>query len=113
MSLGLAILACALAAGTCHAAADPGVTSFAVRVDAPAGSLVRLRAVDVPRGWIASFCTPHVCSPFHVTLPVRTGTAAIQLSYVREDARAGALRRLHVVAGGAGERAGAQRRVVL
>jgi hypothetical protein len=58
---------------------------------------VQLRAVDVPRGWIASFCTPHVCSPFHVTLPVHTGTAAIQLSYVREDGRAGALRRPHVV----------------
>jgi hypothetical protein len=97
MSLGLAILSCALAAGTCHAAADPGVTSFAVRITAPAGSLVRLRAVEVPRGWIASFCTPHVCSPFRVTLPVHTGTAAIQLSYVREDSHAGALRRPHVV----------------
>jgi hypothetical protein len=113
MSLGLAILSCALAAGTCHAAADPGVTSFAVRVGAPAGSVVQLRAVDVPRGWIASFCTPHVCSPFHVTLPVHAGTAAIQLSYVREDARAGALHRLHVIAGSSGERADAQRRVVL
>ncbi len=97
MSLALAILSCALAAGTCHPSADPGVTSFAVRVGAPAGSVVRLRAVDVPRGWIASFCTPHVCSPFHVTLPVRSGTAAIQLSYVRADSHAGALRRPHVV----------------
>jgi hypothetical protein len=74
---------------------------------------VRLRALDVPRGWIASFCTLHVCSPFHVTLPVRTGAAAIQLSCVREDARAGALQRLHVAAGSAGQRADAQRRAVL
>jgi hypothetical protein len=113
MSLGLAILSCALATGTCHAAADPGVTSFAERVGAPAGSVVHLRAVDVTRGWIAAFCTSHVCSPFHVTLPDHSGTAAIQLSYVREDARAGALRRLHVAVTSAGERADAQRRVVL
>jgi hypothetical protein len=83
MPVGLAILSCALAAGTCHAAADPGVRSYAVRVTAPAGSLVRLTARDVPRGWIASFCTPRVCSPFRVTLPLRTGTGTIQLSYAR------------------------------
>jgi len=96
MSLGLAILSCALAAGTCHAAADPGVTSYAVRVAAPAGSTVRLNALDVPRGWIASFCTPHVCSPFRVTFRLRSGTGAIQLSYVRSGAHAQPLRRPHV-----------------
>lgn len=95
MILGVAVLSCALVAGTCHAAADPGVTSYAVRVTAPAGSTVRLRAVDVPAGWVASFCTPRVCSPFAVRLPVRTGTAAIQLSYVRTSGSA-AFRRPHV-----------------
>ena len=83
MPLGIAIVSCALAAGTCHAAADPGVTSYAVRVTAPVRSQVRLSARDVPAGWIASFCTPRVCSPFRVTLPVRTGSASIQISYVR------------------------------
>lgn len=98
MSLGLAILSCAVAAGTCHASADPGVTSYAVRVEAPAGSIVRLSALDVPRGWIASFCTPRVCSPFHVTLPVRNGTGTIQISYVRSAAHAAALRSVRVEA---------------
>jgi hypothetical protein len=96
MSLGLAILSCAVAAGTCHASADPGVTSYAVQVQAPAGSVVRLSALDVPRGWIASFCTPRVCSPFHVALPVRAGTGTIQISYVRSDAGAKALRTIRV-----------------
>jgi len=91
MSLGLAILSCALSAGTCHAGA-PGVRAFAVRVTAPAGTLVRLSALDVPRGWSASFCTPRVCSPFRVTLPLRTGTGTIQLSYVRAVAGAAPLR---------------------
>jgi hypothetical protein len=95
MALGVAIVACALAAGTCHAAAGPGVTSYAVRVKAPAHSIVRLRAVDVPAGWLASFCTPHLCSPFAVSLPVRTGVAAIQISYVRQTGTA-SLRRPHV-----------------
>jgi hypothetical protein len=113
MTVGLAILSCALAGATCHAAADPGVTSYAVRVHAPAGSIVRLSAVDVPRGWIASFCTPSVCSPFHVSLPVHAGTGTIQLSYVRSDERARVLRSLHVTAGGSAGRADARRSVVL
>ena len=113
MTLGLAILACSLAAGTCHAAADPGVTSYAVRVHAPAGTIVRLRALDVPRGWTASFCTPHVCSPFHVALPLRTGTGTIQLSYVRSGGIAHPLRALHVAARTTSERADARRSVML
>ena len=113
MTLGLAILACSLAAGTCHAAADPGVTSYAVRVRAPAGAIVRLSALEVPRGWVASFCTPHVCSPFHVTLPVRDGTGTIQLSYVRSAAQAGPLRTLHVRARAASVHADARRDVTI
>jgi hypothetical protein len=111
MTLGLAILACSLAAGTCHATADPGVISYAVRVRAPAGAIVRLSALDVPRGWTASFCTAHVCSPFRVALPVRNGSAAIQLSYARSAAVAGRLRALHVAANTTGERADARRSV--
>jgi len=103
MSLGLAILSCALAAGTCHAGA-PGVRAYAVRVSAPEGSLVRLSALDVPRGWIASFCTPRVCSPRHVTVPVNGGSAAIQLSYAPLASAPAPLRELHVAA-----RAGAGR----
>jgi hypothetical protein len=96
--LGLAILSCALAAGTCHAVADPGAKSFAVRVNAPAGTLVHLRALDVPRGWIASFCTPRICAPFHVSFRLRERGDAIQLTYVPTGADAAPLRAPHVTA---------------
>ena len=96
MTLGLAILTCALAAGTCHASADPGVRSYAVRVHGPAGSTAHLVARDVPRGWIASFCTARVCSPFHVALPLHGGTGTIQLSYARTGVTAGVLGTPHV-----------------
>ena len=112
MTLAVAILTCALAAGTCHAAADPGVRSYAVRVQAPPGAIVRLNAPGVPRGWTAAFCTPHVCSPFHVVLPVRGGTATIQLSYVPLAARPAALAAARVTASIPGARAGAQRSIL-
>jgi hypothetical protein len=111
--LGLAILSCALAAGTCRPVADPGAKSFAVRVDAPPGTIVRLAALDVPHGWIASFCTPHICSPFHVSLPVRGGRGTIQISFVPTGASAPRLRALHVSAGTPAGRADARRTVLL
>jgi hypothetical protein len=98
MPLALAIISCALAAGTCHAAASPDVRSYAVRVTAPAGAVVGLRALDVPRGWTASFCTPRVCSPQHVSLAIGAGAGLIQLSYVQTVARAEPLRVLRVAA---------------
>lgn len=111
MTLGVAILSCALAAGTCHAAADPASRLYAVRVTAPPGNAVRLSALDVPRGWIASFCTPRVCSPFHVTLPAGSGRATIQVSYIPQSAQALPLRALHVAARAGAARSDARRTV--
>jgi hypothetical protein len=111
--LGLAILSCTLAAGTCHPVADPAAKSFAVRVDGPAGAVVRLTAQDVPRGWIASFCTAHICSPFHVSLPLREGSGTIQISFVPATRDAAPLRTLHVSASAGTGRADARRPVLL
>jgi hypothetical protein len=58
--------------------------------------MVRLRALDVPPGWLASFCTPRVCSPFAVSLPVGAGVATIQISYVRQTGSA-PVRAPHVI----------------
>jgi hypothetical protein len=81
-----------------------------VRVTAPAATTVRLTARDVPRGWIASFCTPRVCSPFHVVLPARGGAGTIQISYIRSDANAAPLRVLDVGADTARDHADARAR---
>jgi hypothetical protein len=110
MTLGLAFLSCALAAGTCHPA-GPDTRAYALRVTAPAGTAVGLTALDVPPGWIASFCTPRVCSPHRVTLPAGSGRVAIQLSYVRERSDAPPLRHLHV-AGSDGDARGDARLAV-
>ncbi len=109
MTLAVAILTCAVAAGTCHAVADPGAASFAVRVEAPPGAVVRLRALDVPRGWTASFCTPRICSPSKVALALRGRTGTIQISYVPGAANAAPLRTLHVSASSPAGRVDARR----
>jgi hypothetical protein len=84
-----------------------------VRVTAPAGSVVRLSALDVPRGWTASFCTARVCSPGHVSLTVHARSATIQVSYIQTGARAEPLRRLHLIARTRANFAGARRSAVL
>lgn len=109
--LGLAILSCSLAAGTCHPVTAPGAESFAVRIAAAPGSVVRLSALDVPRGWIASFCTPHVCAPFHVSFPIRSGTGTIALSFVPAAAHAAPLRTVHVSARSNASRSDARKAV--
>lgn len=108
MSLGLAIVSCALAAGACHPSGAPGTQAVAVRVDAPAGSTVELRALDVPRGWIASFCTARTCTPGHTSLRLRSGAAAVGVSYIPGGANAAPLRALHLAATAAGARADAR-----
>jgi len=102
MALGLTVLSCALIAGACHPAAAPGTRSYVVRVSAPAtAATVRLSALEVPRGWIAWFCTASVCSPYRVTLALRAGVGTAQLSYAPTGAGGPRLQRLHVVARGA------------
>jgi hypothetical protein len=46
---------------------------------------VRLHVSGVASGWLAAFCTPHVCSPqrINVTLP-SSGLAIVQFELIRE-----------------------------
>lgn len=80
----------------------PDTVKFAVRVRGAAGAPVRLRAVGVPRGYIASFCTPRVCSRDRVDLVVGlSGRERIELQFIKNEATALAPTRVKVEAAGA------------
>ncbi len=60
-----------------------GTTRFSVNVSGKAGQTVRLRALGVPTGFIASFCTPHLCAPFSVSFALPTsGRESIELQLI-------------------------------
>lgn len=53
------------------------------------GTSLDLRATGLPDGWVASFCTPHICSPFHYTMQLdRTGNGTIEFQAIRVNERA-------------------------
>jgi hypothetical protein len=67
----------------------PGTAKFAVDVSGESGQAVRLRAVGVPRGYIASFCTRRVCAPFNVSFALpESGRESIELQLIENVAGA-------------------------
>lgn len=65
----------------------PSTVKFAVRVSGHAGANVALRAVGVPSGFIASFCTRLVCSRDRVALVLpASGRDLIELQYIENVA---------------------------
>ncbi len=77
--------------------AVPASRSFALAVHGAPRAHVHLRAVAVPNGFIASFCTPRICAPFAVPLTLdASGGAAIELQIVRNDEHAPAPRTVRV-----------------
>jgi stage V sporulation protein SpoVS len=67
----------------------PGTAKFAVHVQGVPGSAVRLRALQVPRGYIASFCTDRVCAPRSVTFKLPpAGKQTIELQLVENTTNA-------------------------
>jgi peroxiredoxin len=54
-----------------------------------AGKTVALRAAGVPKGWIASFCSDRVCSPFQVSVAIpQSGVKVIEFQLVPPNATA-------------------------
>ena len=78
-----------------------GTAKFLVSVSGSAGQLVRLRAVGVPPGYIAAFCTNLVCAPFRVafTLPT-SGREHVELQLIRNAAGAHKPKTVTVAANG-------------
>jgi len=72
---------------------------FQLAVRGPAHARVNLDATGLPKGWIASFCTPHVCAPFHYALQLDgKGTGTLEFQAVRVDDNAPARARVTVTA---------------
>jgi len=79
-----------------------GTAKFTVRIAGRAGQAVHVRAVGVPAGYLASFCTNRVCAPFQVTFALpRSGVEAIELQFVARAPGARPPRRVTVAADGA------------
>jgi hypothetical protein len=56
---------------------------FSVTVSGRPGQAVHLRALGVPSGFIASFCTPKVCAPFQVSFALpSSGRESIELQLI-------------------------------
>jgi hypothetical protein len=76
--------------------------AFSVGVSGKPGQFVRLRAVGIANGYIASFCTPHVCAPFRVAFALpRSGRESIELQVIRNVPGAAPPRTVTVAAAGA------------
>lgn len=47
---------------------------------------IALSASGLPDGWVASFCTPHLCAPFHYTLQLdRRGFGTLEFQAIQVD----------------------------
>ena len=61
----------------------PNTTKYRLVVAGTAGREIALRALDVPKGWVASFCTDRVCAPFRTTVVVpSSGVKIIEFQLV-------------------------------
>lgn len=97
MILPLALVT--LAIGTWHGPSlptvNPAAEKYKLTVRGPSEGLVHLRAAGLPPGWVASFCTDKLCSPFRYDMHLNDrGTGVIEFQAIRtEDA---APRHVHV-----------------
>lgn len=65
------------------------VTSWAMTVRGTPHARVNLQADGVSKGWVASFCTPRICAPFHTSATLDShGLARYEFSLIRIDPKA-------------------------
>ena len=68
------------------AAASAGAAQYRLAVHGKANAQVHLAASGLPPGWIASFCTQDLCSPFHYAMQLDShGDGAVEFQAVRID----------------------------
>lgn len=67
----------------------PHTVKFAVRATGTPGATIRLRAIGIPKGYIASFCTKFVCSRDRVSLVLpASGSERIELQVIANESGA-------------------------
>jgi hypothetical protein len=66
--------------------ATPHAVAYKLTVHGTAGQHVALRAGGLPSGWVASFCTPELCSPFEYDMVLNDrGAGIIEFQAIRTD----------------------------
>ncbi|MGZ3516071.1 MAG: hypothetical protein ACXWNK_01140 [Vulcanimicrobiaceae bacterium] len=66
--------------------ANPQAVQYRLTVHGAPKATVNLEASGLARGWIASFCTDRICSPFRVTMPLSpSGVGRIEFQVIRDD----------------------------
>jgi hypothetical protein len=67
-------------------AASPNAVKYKLTVHGPAEEQVQLRADGLPSGWVASFCTQTLCSPFQYRMQLNDrGIGVIEFQAIRTD----------------------------
>ena len=67
----------------------PDTIKFRVIVAGGAGKTIALKATDVPKGWVASFCSDKVCAPFHTSVDIpESGVKIVEFQLVPPSAKA-------------------------
>jgi peroxiredoxin len=71
----------------------PNTIKYRLVVAGVAGHNVALKAADVPKGWVASFCTDRICAPFKVSVLIPdSGVKVVEFQLVPPQAKAPAPR---------------------
>jgi len=76
--------------------ASANAAKYKLTVHGAPNQSVNLRASGLPEGWVASFCTQRICSPFLYTMQLdNRGSGVIEFQAIRTDENA--TRQVHVV----------------
>lgn len=66
--------------------ASPAAVKYKLTVRGPADDRVQLRAGGLPKGWVASFCTQTICSPYRYDMELDDrGTGVVEFQAIRTD----------------------------
>jgi hypothetical protein len=104
MIASLAIITLVLAPwhGPSLPTATPGAVKYKLTVRGTPAQRIDLSASGLPSGWVASFCTPTLCSPFRYSMQLDgRGTGFIEFQAIRTDHSAPKHIRIMVTASGA------------